>query len=169
MGQPFIFRRGFFVSSFLVIVTSLLSFLLLSTPVQAANLDPYVVRYLGVSDSVELPLDGKNTQTFSAEDLSEGKRLFAQNCINCHVGGATLPNPFISLSLKDLQGATPPRDTIQSLVAYQRQPMNYNGSEENYSCRQVTERWMSQEKLEHLEAFILRAAQKAPAWGSKFE
>jgi photosystem II cytochrome c550 len=162
-------RRGVFVSSFLGMVMFLLSFLLLSSPVQAATIDPYVIRYLEVSDSIELPLDGQKTQTFSAADLSAGKRLFAQNCLNCHVGGATLPNPFISLSLKDLRGAQPPRDTIKSLVAYQRQPMTYNGSEENYSCRQVTERWMSQTEVENLAAFILRAAEKAPAWGSKFE
>jgi photosystem II cytochrome c550 len=92
--------------------------------------------------------------------------LFAQNCINCHVGGTTLPNPIVSLSLASLQGATPPRDNINALVAYMREPFSYDGSEPIYWCRTVPESWMSQKTIENLAAFIVRAAQKAPAWGT---
>jgi len=43
--------------------------------------------------------------------------------------------------------------------------MTYDGSEETFWCRQVPESWMSQEQVEKLAAFVLRAAQKAPGWG----
>jgi photosystem II cytochrome c550 len=137
------------------------------SPAHAASIDPYVARYLDISEPVELPLDAAGaTQSFSNIDVSRGKRLFEENCKNCHVGGATLPNPLVSLSLEALKGATPPRDTINSLVAFIRQPMAYDGSEETYVCREVSERWMGQAQVADLAAFILRAAQKAPRWGT---
>ena len=159
-------RRSLLVRYLLgILVTGML---LLSTaqPVLAAALDPYVVRYLQAKEPVELELDGQGeTRLFSVEDLSAGKRLFERNCLNCHVGGATLPDPMISLSLTKLKGATPPRDNVSSLVAFLREPRSYDGSEESFWCRQVPESWMPQEQVEKLAAFVLRAAQKAPGWG----
>jgi photosystem II cytochrome c550 len=137
-----------------------------SLPTQAATLDPYVVRYLKVSEPIALDLDEGQTKLFSAENLSEGKRLFEENCKNCHVGGATLPDPIVSLSLEALRGAMPPRDNINSLVTFLRQPMTYDGTEESFFCRQMPESWVSQSEVENLAAFVLRAAQKAPGWGS---
>lgn len=146
---------------------ALLTLLGASLPAHAASVDPYVARYLNVSEPVELPLDrAGETKIFSNVDISQGKRLFEENCKNCHVGGATLPNPLVSLSLEALKGATPPRDTINSLVAFIREPMSYDGSEATYVCREVSERWMAQNQVENLAAFILRAAQKAPRWGT---
>jgi photosystem II cytochrome c550 len=107
------------------------------------------------------------TRLFSSEELGRGKQLFEQNCINCHVGGNTLPDPSVSLSLADLQGATPARTTIAALVAYLRQPMTYDGSEETFWCRQVPESWLSQTQVESLAGFILRAAQTATGWGTE--
>lgn len=137
-----------------------------SLPTQAATLDPYVVRYLKVSEPIALDLDEGQTKLFSAENLSQGKRLFEENCKNCHVGGATLPDPLVSLSTEALRGAMPPRDNINSLVTFLRQPMTYDGTEESFFCRQMPESWVSQSEVENLAAFILRAAQKAPGWGS---
>lgn len=149
-----------------VVVICLLTFTI-SSPASAA-IDSYVKRYLKVTDPVALELDKQgNTKEFSAEDLSQGKQLFETHCLNCHVGGATLPNPTESLSLNTLAGATPPRDTVNALVEFLRQPMTYDGSEESYWCRQVPETWMPQEKIEKLAAFVLRAAQKAPGWGTE--
>lgn len=132
----------------------------------AGPVDPYVARFLDASEPVELPLDANTTQSFSAIDLTAGKRLFEENCKNCHVGGSTLPNPTVPLSLAALKGATPPRDTINSLVAFLRAPTTYDGSEEALECRRVSEDWMSQAQVEKLSAFILRSAQKAPGWGT---
>lgn len=138
-------------------------------PAWAANgIDGYVSQYLKATQPVSLPLDATGvSRNFTPVELTQGKRLFEENCKNCHVGGATLPNPLVSLSLKDLQGATPPRDTIASLVAFQRLPMTYDGSEESYWCREVPENWLTTEQLEELAAFILRAASVAPGWGTE--
>ncbi|MGF1498854.1 MAG: photosystem II cytochrome PsbV2 [Elainellaceae cyanobacterium] len=136
-------------------------------PAALASVDPYVARYLDASTPVSLPRDATGaTQEFTGEDLSQGKQLFEDSCKNCHVGGATLPDPTVSLSLADLRGATPPRDNIQNLVAFQRLPMTYDGSQESYWCRQVPDTWMNQEEIEKLAAFVLRAAQKSPGWGT---
>src|SRR5919199_1026357 len=75
----------------------------------------------------------------------------------------------ISLALDTLAGATPPRNNINGLVDFLREPMTYDGSEPTFWCRQVSETWMPQQQIEKLAAFVLRAAQKAPGWGtSKF-
>lgn len=130
-----------------------------------AAIDPYVSRYLDAREPVELAIDADQTRAFTIEDFSEGKRLFEDSCLNCHVGGATLPEPTVTLAIDALKQATPPRDTISSLVAFLRQPMTYDGTEETFWCRQVPESWMSQTEVENLSAFILRAAEKAPGWG----
>ncbi|MBE9160788.1 MULTISPECIES: photosystem II cytochrome PsbV2 [Microcoleaceae] len=158
-------RLGVFVCFLLGILIILPLVLLAPQPALAAS-DAYVTRYLKVTEPVPLELDAQgNTRLFSAEDLSSGKRLFEQSCLNCHVGGTTLPDPTVSLSLTALEGATPPRTSINSLVAYLREPMTYDGSEETFWCRQVPESWMQQDEIENLAAFVLRAAQKAPGWG----
>lgn len=142
------------------------SVFLVSSPANAA-VDTYVRRYLQAAEPVLLDVNGQGqTAQFSGEDLSAGKELFETHCLNCHVGGATLPDPTVSLSLKTLAGATPPRDTINGLVGFLREPMTYDGSEPSFWCRQVPESWMPKEEIEQLSAFILRAAQKAPGWGT---
>ncbi|HIK13309.1 MAG TPA: photosystem II cytochrome PsbV2 [Oscillatoriaceae cyanobacterium M33_DOE_052] len=135
---------------------------------QAEDIDPYIRRYLQVTEPVALTVDEQgNSGLFSPNQFLEGKQLFQQHCLNCHVGGATLPAPQVSLSLSALKGAMPPRDNINALVAYMRQPMSYDGSELNFWCREVPETWLPDEQVNSIAAFILRAAQKAPGWGSK--
>jgi photosystem II cytochrome c550 len=158
-------HRGVFLCFLLGMLIILPLLLLAPQPVLAAG-DSYVNRYLQAKEPVALELDAEgHTRLFSAQDLSVGKVLFEKNCLNCHVGGATLPDPMISLSLEDLQGATPPRSNINGLVSYLREPMTYDGSEETFWCRQVPESWMPQAEVENLAAFVIRAAQKAPGWG----
>lgn len=162
---PFLRRQLFSISCLLVAFLTLFSILMVN-PANAA-VDTYVRRYLQATEPVSLDVDGKGqTAQFSAEDLSAGKQLFETHCLNCHVGGATLPDPTVSLSLKTLAGATPPRDTINGLVAFLREPMTYDGSDASFWCRQVPETWMPKQEIEQLSAFILRAAQKAPGWGT---
>ncbi len=139
--------------------------LVMSQPV-LAGVDPYINRYLRVTEPIALPLDTSGqTRLFTPEELSTGKQLFERNCLNCHVGGSTLPNPVVSLSLTALAGATPSRDTIAALVAYMRQPMSYDGNEDNVWCREVPPSWLNSQQVESLAGFILRAAQTAPGWG----
>lgn len=152
---------------FLVLVVVLMVFSS-SLPAHAAKIDRYISGYLHVREPITLDLDGEgNTKEFSPQELSGGKQLFESNCINCHVGGATLPDPQVSLSVTKLKEATPPRDNINGLVAFMRQPMTYDGSEETYWCRQVPKSVLSQQQVESLAAFVLTAAKKAPGWGTE--
>ena len=152
------------------LVTTLLLALILLLQCQSgvlAKLDNYVLNYLKVRESVELPADASGkTAILTAEQLSQGKRLFESNCINCHVGGATLPNPTVALSLEDLAAATPRRDNLAALVEFQREPMTYDGLEESIECRKVPTSWMDDETLLNLAGFVLKSAQSAPGWGS---
>jgi len=161
-------RSLFSVRCLLVTLVAVISVFMVSSPAHAA-VDKYVRRFLA-KEPISLDVDAKGqTKQFSPEDLSAGKELFETNCINCHVGGATLPDPTLSLALDTLAGATPPRNNINGLVDFLREPMTYDGSEPTFWCRQVSESWMPQEQIEKLAAFVLRAAQKAPGWGtSKF-
>jgi photosystem II cytochrome c550 len=137
--------------AFLIVVSLLSS----SNGASAEVVDAYVSRYLRATEPITLPFNAEGeSHAFTAADLSAGKRLFETNCVSCHVGGATLPNPLVSLSLEDLKGATPPRDTIQSLVDFQREPRTYDGQDFGFGCREVP------------EAFVLRAAAVAPGWGT---
>jgi photosystem II cytochrome c550 len=136
------------------------------TPASWAD-DLYIRKYLGVREPVAIQLDAQGqTQLFSAAELSAGKQFFEGNCKNCHVGGSTLPDPTVPLSLAALQQAMPPRDNVLSLVAFLRQPMTYDGTEATYSCREVPESWLSDQEADQVAAFILRSAQKAPGWGN---
>ena len=148
-----------------IVVVSLLQ---MTPSATAAAIDPYLARYLRLTEPIALEVDEQGaTREFSLEEISQGKVLFENNCLNCHVGGATLPDPQTSLALDKLKGANPPRDNVGNLVAFLRQPMVYDGSEETYWCRQVPESWMTQEEVESLAAFVLTAAQKARGWGTE--
>lgn len=137
-------------------------------PASAAP-DPYIAQYLKVLPD-EIATIVKNssgdTQDFNYNRLVQGKTLFGQNCQSCHVGGATLSRPELPLSLAALQGATPPRDTLESLVAYMRHPLGYDGEDDNYGCREIKEAWLNQDEVETIAAFVLRAAEKAAGWGT---
>jgi len=132
-----------------------------------AKVDSYVSNYLRVREPVDLPLDASGAiVAVTPEQLSAGKRFFESSCINCHVGGATLPNPTVTLALDMLEHATPPRDNLSSLLTFQRNPMVYDGSEESLECRHVSARWLDDDALLNVEAFVLKAAQSAPGWGT---
>jgi photosystem II cytochrome c550 len=152
----------------LVVVAIALLWAIAIQPVQAAGVDIYVTRFLQAREPVPIILNSQGkTRLFSPEQLTVGKHLFEANCKGCHVGGSTLPNPLVSLTLRDLQSATPPRDNIAGLVSFQRLPKTYDGQEDSFSCRQVTEEWIATSDLEDLAAFILRAAAVAPNWGQE--
>jgi photosystem II cytochrome c550 len=139
------------------------------SPAALAAPDPYVAQYLKVlpGASASLPVDATGqTKSFDYDQLLVGKELFGQNCLSCHVGGTSLGNPEVSLSLANLKAATPPRDTLDALVSYIRHPLSYDGSDENFACREVSPEWIPQAQVEQIAAFILRAAETAPGWGS---
>lgn len=70
-----------------------------------------------------------DTVTLSLKQVSEGKKLFQYACAQCHVGGVTKTNPNVGLDPEALDLATPPRNTIESLVDYMKNPTSYDGFE----------------------------------------
>jgi photosystem II cytochrome c550 len=70
---------------------------------------------------------GGDTVALSLEQITRGRRQFNYACGTCHVGGITKTNPTVGLDPETLAGALPPRDNIESLVAYLKEPMTYDG------------------------------------------
>ncbi len=75
-----------------------------------------------------VPLNDKgDTITLSLKQVKEGKRLFQYACAQCHAGGVTKTDPNVGLDPEALSLATPPRNTIASLVDYMKDPTSYDG------------------------------------------
>ena len=104
------------------LIGSILATLFFSTNISSVNaleLD---------EDTRTIPLDAKgNSVVMTPEQVKRGKRLFNNACGTCHVGGLTKTNPNVGLDTESLSLATPPRDSITSLVAYFKDPMTYDG------------------------------------------
>jgi photosystem II cytochrome c550 len=78
-----------------------------------------------------LPLDSSGTTVIlTPEQVKRGKRLFNNSCGQCHVGGVTKTNPNLGLEPDALSLATPPRDNINALVDYLKNPTSYDGLEQ---------------------------------------
>lgn len=160
--------RFFWLRCFSVLFAFLVWILPLGQSASADEINRYIRRDLQASEPVSIAVDeGGKTREFSPQSLERGKQLFDGSCLYCHLRGANVQFPTVSLSLKDLAGATPARDNIAGFVAYMREPMTYDGSDYTPWCRQVTESWMPSEDIEDLAAFVIRAAQKDPTWGVK--
>lgn len=77
-----------------------------------------------------IPLDSSgSTVILTPEQVKRGKRLFNASCGQCHVGGVTKTNPNLGLEPDALSLATPPRDNINALIDYLKNPTSYDGSE----------------------------------------
>nr|QCI07397.1 photosystem II cytochrome c550 [Leiomenia cribrosa] len=69
-----------------------------------------------------------NTVLLTPEQVKRGKRLFNNSCAQCHNGGITKTNPNIGLELESLSLATPPRDNLNALIDYMKNPTSYDGA-----------------------------------------
>jgi photosystem II cytochrome c550 len=67
------------------------------------------------------------TVTFSEKEIKTGRRLFNDSCGTCHAGGITKTNQNVGLDPETLALATPPRDSVESLVDYMKDPTSYDG------------------------------------------
>jgi len=76
-----------------------------------------------------VPLNSTKTITLTPEQIKRGKRLFINTCSLCHIGGITKTNPNVGLDTEALSLATPPRNTIESLVDYMKNPTTFDGLE----------------------------------------
>jgi photosystem II cytochrome c550 len=107
-----------------VIFTSLFSFFTLisisSTNAWAIELD---------EATRTIPLNKTKSITLTPEQVKRGKRLFINTCSLCHIGGITKTNPNVGLDTEALGLATPPRNTIESLVDYMKNPTTFDGLE----------------------------------------
>ncbi|GAA6621755.1 photosystem II cytochrome c-550 [Scytonema sp. NUACC26] len=74
--------------------------------------------------------DQGDSVVLSLKQVKEGKSLFQYACAQCHVGGVTKTNQNVGLEPETLAGATPPRDSIEALVDYMKNPTTYDGEEE---------------------------------------
>jgi photosystem II cytochrome c550 len=137
-------------------------------PSAHAVTDPYIAQYLKVLPGQQAELaDGHGgTKAFSYTELLAGKDRFGSTCLSCHVGGSTMASPELALSLDNLKAMDTPRDSIAALMDYMRNPIMADGSEESYSCRKVGANWIEDPELEQIAAFVLRAAETAPGWGT---
>lgn len=70
------------------------------------------------------------TVVVAINKVKTGGRLFNTTCGECHAGGGTKTNQFVSLSPSDLAGATPSRNNIEGLVDYMKNPTTYDGKTE---------------------------------------
>lgn len=95
---------------------------LLATPVQAITLDD-ATRTVALNDQGE-------TVTLTLREAERGKQLFNAKCGTCHVGGITKTNPVVGLDPESLALATPPRNTVEALVDYMKNPTTYDGLQE---------------------------------------
>jgi photosystem II cytochrome c550 len=76
-----------------------------------------------------VPLNATKSITLTPEQVKRGKRLFINTCSLCHIGGITKTNPNVGLDSEALNLATPPRNTIESLVDYLKNPTTFDGLE----------------------------------------
>jgi len=70
-----------------------------------------------------------DTFVLSLQQIKKGKRLFSDACAQCHLGGGTKTDPNIDLSEEALSLATPPRNNVESMVDYMKNPTTYDGQQ----------------------------------------
>lgn len=76
----------------------------------------------------------------SLQQVKQGQRIFVDSCTYCHKGGATKTNPNVNLGLTALANAEPPRDNIQGIVDYLKNPTTYDGEQDIYEFHPNTTR-----------------------------
>jgi photosystem II cytochrome c550 len=105
----------------LAVVTVFFAFQMMVGTATAAELDTAIRT---------VPLDDQGgTTVLTLQQVKEGKRLFKYACAQCHVGGVTKTDPNIGLDPEALSLATPPRNNIDALVDYMKNPTTYDGAE----------------------------------------
>ena len=80
------------------------------------------------SDTLTVPaLADGSTVTFSEKEFKGGRKLFNNSCGSCHAGGITKTNQNVGLDPETLALATPPRDNVDSLVDFMKNPTSFDG------------------------------------------
>jgi photosystem II cytochrome c550 len=80
------------------------------------------------AETLTVPLNPEGTTvTFSEKEIKTGRKVFNESCGTCHAGGITKTNQNVSLDTETLALATPPRDSVEALVDYMKDPTSYDG------------------------------------------
>ncbi|KOR34684.1 MULTISPECIES: photosystem II cytochrome c-550 [Planktothricoides] len=75
-----------------------------------------------------LPLNATgDTVVVTEKEVEKGKRLFINVCSQCHLEGVTKTDFNVGLDPESLALATPPRNNIESLIDYMKNPTSYDG------------------------------------------
>tara|TARA_B100002051_G_scaffold161505_1_gene152576 strand:+ start:2258 stop:2770 length:513 start_codon:yes stop_codon:yes gene_type:complete len=110
----------------LIILVPVLIGLVFANQAQAARWD---------SETLTVPRDSNDVQvTFTEQEINTGRKVFNTSCGTCHAGGITKTNHNVGLDPETLALATPPRDNVDALVDYMKDPTSYDGE---YSIAEV--------------------------------
>ena len=115
-----------------------------------------------------------DTTVLSVKEVKEGKRLFSFACADCHLGGVTKTNQNVGLDPETLALATPPRNNLEGIVDYLKNPTTYEGEIEISELHPSTKsadiftemRNLTGEKLKEIAGYILTQPKVAgKQWG----
>ena len=81
------------------------------------------------AETLTVPVDaGGETMVLTQEQAALGKKIFNDTCAICHLTGGTKTNPNVTLSTESLALAFPPRDNVEAIVEFIKDPMSYDGA-----------------------------------------
>lgn len=111
----------------------------------------------------------------SLKQYKEGKKLFSYACASCHGQGMTKTNPNVGMDLETLALATPPRDNIQGLVDFLKEPKSFDGEVDISEFHPGIEsadifakmRNLTEDDLVDLASFVLVEPQVNERWAAK--
>lgn len=118
--------------------------------------------------------DQDSTYVLSIKEVKEGKRLFSFACADCHLGGVTKTNQNVGLDPETLALATPPRNNLEGIVDYLKNPTTYDGEIEISELHPSTKsadiftemRNLTDEQLKEIGGYILTQPKVAgKQWG----
>ncbi len=121
-----------------------------------------------------LPLNAAgDTVVITEKDFIKGQRLFTQVCSQCHLEGITKTDFNVGLDAESLALATPPRNNIESLIDYMKNPTSYDGeydiSELHPSMKSADifaeMRNLTEDDLYDLASFMLVKPKVDEKWG----
>ena len=150
----------------LLLVLPVLVALAFSSPALAAQWD---------AETLTVNADASGTEvTFSEQEVKTGRKIFNTSCGTCHAGGITKTNHNVGLDPETLALATPPRDSVDALVDYMKDPTSYDGeisiAEFHPSMRSadvfVKMRDLNDEDLRRMAGYILTSPKvQGTQWG----
>lgn len=118
--------------------------------------------------------DQNSTYVLTVKEVKEGKRLFSFACADCHLGGVTKTNQNVGLDPETLALATPPRNNLEGIVDYLKNPTTYDGEIEISELHPSTKsadiftemRNLTDEQLKEIGGYILTQPKVAgKQWG----